>query len=426
LYVVRPVSEAELFLDSLLVSVHRFRTDVQPLAAFRRRKALCPQAQDVALAISSVAEPSASIVTAMTDPRHALAPRDRDAVFVFAGRLRELRAVEGSEGIATLFGLEEPADVAGTNGGVAFTEPVEADPAAPLRSRHAQFSASSLNTYAECKRKWYYRYLCSAVEDKGSSASFYGTAFHAALEQWHAEFPAPANTSAAILRMRLQGYLNAAFDRYSSGFDTPIELELQRRRARRTASRYVDWVVAQAARAPFTVIGCELPAQLDLEGYDFIGYIDRLDRDDATGNVAVIDYKTGSIARTAQEYREKIRLFQDFQLPFYYWARTAQGDRVTRLALVPLKDALLEVAPVSLEVVPVASEPEKRKSGATGVIPLVELERARTRMVEICRELTEGRVEHFAVTDDPDACRYCAYANACSDRPARLQQRFGR
>jgi RecB family exonuclease len=297
----------------------------------------------------------------------------------------------------------------------------------PMRSRHSHFSASSLNTYVECKRKWYYRYLCASVEDKGSSASFYGTAFHAALEDLHLEFPRPGEVSAQTLRMKLQGYLNVAFDRYASGFDTKIELELQRRRALRTADRYIGWLVAETARAPFTVIGCELPAQLDLEGYEFIGYIDRLDRDNATGNVTVIDYKTGSIAQTADEYREKVRQFKEFQLPFYYWARSAQGDRVTQLALIPLKDALLEVTPVCLEVVPVATgQPAKRGTGARGVIPLIELERARTRMIEICRELSEGGIARFEATDDPSACRYCAYVAACHDRPAPAQERFGR
>jgi hypothetical protein len=55
------------------------------------------------------------------------------------------------------------------------------DEPAPVPVRRMHFSASSLNAYAECARKWYFRYICAAVEDRGSSASFYGTAFHAAL-----------------------------------------------------------------------------------------------------------------------------------------------------------------------------------------------------------------------------------------------------
>ncbi len=164
---------------------------------------------------------------------------------------------------------------------------------------------------------------------------------------------------------------------------------------------------------------------MQIEGYDFVGYIDRLDRDQRTGNVAVIDYKTGSIAATATEYREKVRAFKDFQLPFYYWARTAAGDRVSRLALIPLKDALLDVRPIELEVVPVPAEIARSQS-STGVIPLAELERARTRMVELCAELTSGTTTLFAVATDPDACTYCAYTLACRNRPHPPEQRFAR
>jgi RecB family exonuclease len=318
-------------------------------------------------------------------------------------------------------------DAAEERAGIVFAlaDPLLPEPGSGVRTHNPRFSASQLNTYVECPRKWFYRYLCAAVEDKGSSASFYGTAFHAALEDLHHEYPQPALADAAELDRKLQGYINVAFDRHRNNFDTPVEHELQVRRARRTARKYVEWLVAQARRAPFTVVGCELSAELQLEGFDFIGYIDRLDRDDETGAVAVMDYKTGSISTTANEYRDKVRKFKDFQLPFYYWARTEQGDRVSRLALIPLKDALLEVRPITLEVVPLASEPA-RSNAATGVIPIAELERARTRMVEICRELTSATISAFGVAGDPSACTYCAYTLACRNRPYPAEERFGR
>ncbi len=139
----------------------------------------------------------------------------------------------------------------------------------------------------------------------------------------------------------------------------------------------------------------------------------------------MIDYKTGSIAMSAAEYRDKVRQFKDFQLPFYYWARTAQGDRVSRLALVPLKDARLEVRPIVLEVVPAPAEAARSQSPA-GVIPIAELERARERMIQICAQLTSGTASVFAVTEDPAACTYCVYKVSCSTRPYPEEERFAR
>lgn len=381
---------------------------------------------EVSAAILLLASPEHGVIEAIAAGRLALPAEDRDRALAFMTALKESGDPQTFLQRLRIAPADAPSDGAAESHGFPLRDPEVPEPGTSLRARTSHFSASSHGTYVECNRKWYYRYLCSAVEDKGSSASFYGTAFHAALEELHKEFARPGEVAAQTLRMKLEGHLNRAFDIYGKFFDTPIELELQRRRALRTARKYVAWLSEQAVRAPFTVIGCELPAQLTLEGYDFIGYIDRLDRDDRTGNVTVIDYKTGAIAQSADEYREKVRSFKEFQLPFYYWVRTAEGDRVTSLALVPLKDALLDVAPVSLEVVPVAAPQGKRAGGTAGLISILDLERARTRMIEICRELTGADISHFAVTDDPSACRYCAYVNACNERPPAAEERFGR
>jgi len=228
------------------------------------------------------------------------------------------------------------------------------------------------------------------------------------------------------MRRRIVDDVKWAFERNRDGFDTAIEFELQLRRAQRTAQRYVDWLMLQERRAPFEVIGREVPANIELGRHAFVGFIDRLDRDERSGNVAVVDYKTGNIAASAAEYREKVRTFRDFQLPFYYWARTEAGDRVSRLALLPLKDALLDVRPVELEVTAGRDDAKQRKDAATGTISVADLERARTRMIEICDRLTSGEIERFAVATDPAACTYCAYALACAGKPAPPEEKFGR
>ncbi|HKE38070.1 MAG TPA: PD-(D/E)XK nuclease family protein, partial [Candidatus Baltobacteraceae bacterium] len=256
-----------------------------------------------------------------------------------------------------------------------------------------------------------YRYACGAVEDRGSAASAYGTAFHSALEDFHGEFARPDARDESAMRARIREYVNWAFERHRDGFETRVAFELQVRRAQRTAQRYVDWLLAEAKRAPFTVVGREVPANVALGDQTFVGFIDRLDRDERTGNVAVVDYKTGSIATTAAEYREKIRTFADYQLPFYYWARTTEGDRVAKLALVPLKDARLDVRPVVVEIDPAV---------------VVDLERARTRMIDVSSDLASGRARNFAATTDPEACAFCAYANACAQKPPPERERFAR
>jgi hypothetical protein len=142
--------------------------------------------------------------------------------------------------------------------------------------------------------------------------------------------------------------------------------------------------------------------------------------------VTVVDYKTGAIAKSAGEYLADVLAFRDFQLPFYYWARTAAGDRVTRLALVPLKDALLDVAPIELTVVAQRPRTSARRDATTAPIGIPDLERARDRMIELAALLTSPTIAHYAATDDPENCRYCAYGDACRERPAVAEERFGR
>jgi hypothetical protein len=302
--------------------------------------------------------------------------------------------------------------------------PHSAEAPAPVEKPRSHYSASSLGAYAECERKWYYRYVCAAVEDKGSSASFYGSAFHWALEQFHREFPRGDSAPREVLQNKLDGWIQTAFERFRGRFETAVEYELQTRRARRTGRRYLGWFLERARAHPFSVIENEAKVELEMGGQMFKGYIDRLDRDDATGAVTVVDYKTGSIAESAAEYRERVAEFSDFQLPFYYWARTAAGDRVTRLALVPLKDALREVDPVELEVVPVAAPAARWKDGTTGTIGIDELERAKAKMIELARRLSNDPLDRFPVTDDPEACTFCAYKSACRNRPMRREERF--
>ena len=181
--------------------------------------------------------------------------------------------------------------------------------------RDANISARRrLNLYADCPRKWYFRYLCGAVEDKPSSASAYGTAFHAALEAFHKVYPSIAGIATRELELRLEGEINTAFETHRIHFSSEVEFRLNRRRAQRTAKKYLTWLHERAQKEPFEVVGCELKADIELDGIEFRGYIDRVDRDVRSGRVTVFDYKTGSIAESAAEYRRAINDDSEFQL----------------------------------------------------------------------------------------------------------------
>ncbi|HYL26505.1 MAG TPA: PD-(D/E)XK nuclease family protein [Candidatus Nitrosotalea sp.] len=408
-------------------AVRWHRTGIEEFLLRLIRSSCSGVSHDVAAAYATLARRSGPLLDAIDRGQLALPPPERESVLRFAQRARRIRSIgpESSgealkDAIVTAFELDDPAHCrlerlapARENRELEIeltTAPEREEPArVPPWQRH--FSASALNAYSECARKWFFRYACGAIEDPGSAAAAYGSAFHLALEDFHGEFPRPSNADEPAMRRRVRECVQWAFERNRLGFDTPVEFELQVRRAQRTAQRYVDWLLTEPKRAPFEVLGREVAAEIELEGRPFVGYIDRLDRDERTGDVAVVDYKTGSIAATPAEYREKVRRFEDFQLPFYYWARSLAGDHVSRLVLIPLRDALLDVRPIVLQV------------GAN--LEIGDLERSRARMIALSGELATGKVEHFAPTRNPAACTYCAYANACPSKPAPETARFG-
>jgi len=403
------------------------RTGIEEFLLRLIRSSCSGVSHDVAAAYATLARRSGPLLDAIDRGQLALPPAERESMLLFARRARRIRAVEPDSSaqaleaaIESAFELDERAHcrleqlaATGENGEreIELTAAPEREAAASVAPWQRHFSASALNTYSECARKWFFKYTCGAIEDAGSAAAAYGSAFHLALEDFHGEFPRPSSADEPAMRRRVRECVQWAFERNRSGFETHVEFELQVRRAQRTAQRYVDWLLAEAKRAPFEVLGREVAAEIELNGRPFVGYIDRLDRDERTGDVAVVDYKTGSIAATPAEYREKVRRFEDFQLPFYYWARSLAGDRVTRLVLIPLRDALLDVRPIVLQV------------GTN--LEIGELERSRARMIELSDTLATGRVEHFAPTRNPAACAYCVYANACPSKPAPETARFG-
>jgi len=393
---------------------------------------------DVAAAYATLARRTGALLDAIDAGRLALPPAERDDVLRFAQRARRVRAIPHDVDLERLRALIaeafEVSPVAATprvdacvsdDGEIELAQAPPLETAAGVQPWQRHFSASALNAYAECPRKWFYRYACAAVEDPGSAASAYGSALHLALEDFHADFPRPAARDDAAMRRRIRECVTWAFERNRDGFETAVEFELQVRRAHRTAQRYVDWLLVQEREAPFEVLGREVAANLDLEGRAFVGFIDRLDRDDRSGGIGVVDYKTGSIALSAAEYCDKVRRFRDFQLPFYYWARAAAGDRVTKLVLIPLRDALLDVRPIVLDVADRTPASSRNSGSARGSIGVDELERSRAKMIELSDRLSSGEIREFEVATDPAACTFCNYATACARRPPPEGRRFG-
>lgn len=291
------------------------------------------------------------------------------------------------------------------------------------------FSASRLNSYVKCPRRWFFEYLCACLDDRPSPQAVYGKVFHDALETLHAEVRIPSQWKPEDVHALLVASLDAAFGRAYGEFETQLEYETSRLRARRVADHYVRWLFAQAQAAPFEIVQIESREAVSIGGHGFVGYIDRVDRPLAGGPITIYDYKTGRIEEDPREYLRSVRSGDEAQLALYYAMREARGDEVGRIALVSLRDARDKTWVLALDIRRDAGETSVVADDGLGAVRAAcspeDLRVSMAALTARCDLLTREGVEHFGAGADPP-CGYCAYERACRDRPADGERIFAR
>ena len=306
-------------------------------------------------------------------------------------------------------------------------------PAAELDERivapSMTFSASRLNLYAKCPRRWFYEYLCAAVEEKTTSHAVYGKVFHGALEALHRDVRVPVDWDRAEVLDRLMGLLDVAFGQSHREFASQLEYEVLRLRARQVAQHYIRWLYEEAADAPLEIVEVESRQTLTLRGHRFVGFIDRIDRPPGGGPVTIFDYKTGRIEDDPAEYLRQVRTGEEAQLAIYYAMRRAQGDDVARIALVSIRDARAKTWVLALDITDDAGKSVVHRADRLGVVrascSIADLERSLDVLTARCDLMTHDGIEHFQVGSDPP-CVFCAYALSCRERPADGERIFAR
>jgi RecB family exonuclease len=286
------------------------------------------------------------------------------------------------------------------------------------------FSASRLNAFVTCGRRWFFEYLCDAVEDRGSIHATYGKVVHEALEALHRDVREPAGADQRMVVERFLREIDVAFGKARPDFESQFEYEVSRLQARRAAPRYVDWLITQAACAPMEIVEVESVNRLRAGGHDFVGYIDRVDRPVGGGAVTIYDYKTGRVPDDPRAYLEAVRSGDEAQLALYYFMRRAHGDEVARVALVSIRDIHDDVRVLALDIVEEGAAAPQSRPGAAACSRAV-LDASLAALIRRCDLLTKDGLEHFGVGEDPP-CRFCAYFTACRERPLESESIFVR
>lgn len=183
----------------------------------------------------------------------------------------------------------------------------------------ACFSPSALNTYMDCRLKFYYTYVAKLRPKQEVSAeidsAMFGTIFHRSAEMVYEDLKGKLGvinkeTLDQLLNneVKLQDYVDRAFK--EQFFQVPMTERPEYNGVQLVNSKVIASYLSQLLRndreyAPFTMIGMEEKVSEDFtiptpngNIYSRIGgTIDRMDSKD--GTLRIVDYKTGGTPKTA-------------------------------------------------------------------------------------------------------------------------------
>ncbi len=232
-------------------------------------------------------------------------------------------------------------------------------------------SHSSISLYKTCPQKWKFRYIDKIPEAPKSFFSF-GKSVHTGLEFLFERGKQTVPSLEEILSHYKTTWIR-------EGYETVA----QERWFYQEGERILKGFYAKHHQDFSRVLEIELKFTIDVEGVPVMGYIDRVDLL-PSGNVAIIDYKTGKPF-------DKARVRQDPQLTLYQIAvQQALGKKVESLTLYHLNSLTPLTVPVHSAVM------EKNY---------------RTSVIETAKGITE---EKFEAKPDPQGhCKWCDYAQVC-------------
>ena len=224
-----------------------------------------------------------------------------------------------------------------------------------------ELSFSRLDTFLECKRKYYYRYVFGLREGLkfGEDNALLGKILHMSFQRLYER----AGMKFSMQKFR-SIYSQLAREASIARFDAELELKSVEKLARLLEGHEQIWSFS----------GSEVSLKGELDGVRLSGRIDRID-EDKTGRKFIIDYKRGS----AKKHMEK------FQLTFYR-ALLAQE---CECAYLSLKDCAF------------ATPSDKTPS----------LENLRETLNYIGKEFASEVA--FTRTEAVQSCEYCDYKIIC-------------
>lgn len=299
------------------------------------------------------------------------------------------------------------------------------------RHPNAVFSPSALNTYLDCRLKFYYRYVLGLKAPDEASAeidsALFGTIFHYAAEQVYRDLTANGKEIRKedleqLLKdeVKLQNYVDIAFKEkffHVSPTEKPEYNGTQLIHSKVIASYLRQLLRNDLQYAPFRMEGmeCKVSEVVEIEtplgrlALQVGGTIDRLDSKEDT--LRIVDYKTGGSPKTPESIEQLFTPADN--RPNYIFQTFLYAAIICRQQPIKVAPSLLYIhraASESYSPVIEMGAPRQPKIPVNN-FALFEDE-FRERLLALLQEIYSPD-QTFCQTENAQTCGYCDFRRLC-------------
>jgi superfamily I DNA/RNA helicase len=167
----------------------------------------------------------------------------------------------------------------------------------------SRLPVTRIDDWFKCPRKFFYSAVLRLPSERAFTMTF-GILVHEVLERFHRDHArvdehADAATWIADIRAIRREVWNDA------SFDWTLESAAAAASADRMLEKYVEEAIGQGRQRPYTVESIERKVDLDIDGTEFTGRVDRRDRFD-DGTTRIVDYKSGRMYAQLEKGLDKL------------------------------------------------------------------------------------------------------------------------
>lgn len=299
-----------------------------------------------------------------------------------------------------------------------------------------RFTPTALNTYLDCKLRFYFKYILELYElDEVSEEvdpMVFGNILHHIMEQLYLPYDKEGNRTVTKeeinkLKMNVVPEISKAFSKQFGTQDGQFKFEGQNILVREIIRKMVLKVLEyDSQRTPFEILGVEaddkkgfvLNSEIEINGapiqIGMKGIIDRIEQKDDI--IRIIDYKTGQDAKTFpdiyslfdREHNTRNKaVFQTFFYGLLYL------ESPIGYPPLPIQASLFNIRELFNENFSPLIQINKGRSKQDIVDIRVFLEEFDEELKNLLQEIFDKDIS-FSQTDDLKKCGYCPYAGICN------------